>query len=463
MTSLLLDLIRGTLGALFIIYTVVAVTHYVLQLVISHRVWRQQRSAAFAAEHPPLDVAVDVIIPVYNEAADVLEGCVRSVLAQIHDGLLRIFVVDDGSPNRAALDPLYEQLEADGVIVVRSPRNIGKRHAQALVLPLGTAPIIVTVDSDTVLASDAVAMLTRQFDNPKTGAVTGFVSVTNRRDNVLTRIQYLRYWMAFNQERAAQSAYRTVLCCSGPLAAYRREIIEKVKDAYLTQSYGGVPCTFGDDRHLTNLVLNEGYDTLFDSEARCHTLVPDNIRQFLKQQLRWNKSFYRELIWTMPYIGTKPLWTQFDFACQVAMPVMLTVTASTALIIGIASSPLYLLHYAAVVAIAASIRATYGAIRMRDPGFYLFLVYGFVSAVVLLTVRLRALMTLTETLWGTRGPVVAANAATNAVFDGAWRAGLRLTTMQTAEPVRAQLDNGCLHAMASPNANFCKACGQRLN
>ena len=471
MTTLFLDLARNVLAVLFLVYTVVAITHYVLQLRYAHATYRRQRDPAFAETYPDLPIAVDIIIPVYNEEPDLLAACIDSALSQDHPGRIQVIVVDDGSPNRALMEPIYSSAEAGGAIVIRSPRNVGKRHAQALALPRCAGDIVVTLDSDSVLAADAVRRLTRQFVDPRVGAATGFVDVSNDRLNLLTKIQRVRYWMAFNQERAAQTAFRTVMCCSGPLAAYRTEVLRSVADAYLNQRYGGVDCTYGDDRHLTNLVLGQGYDTVFDSGAVAYTNVPTSLRQFLRQQLRWNKSFYRELVWTLPFLSSRPWYTRFDVASQVMMPVMLTVTAASAIIVGTLGSPLYLLRYLVMIAIAAAIRATYAAWRERDAHFYLFILYGYMSAFLLMSVRLVALSTLTDARWGTRGPeptngtrarilqaspmvpamagasagatagVIAAPvaapvaAAPATPFDGAWRAGLVERHMMQATPM----------------------------
>src|SRR6185436_11790392 len=155
----------------------------------AHMTYRRQRSPAFAADHPALDVAVDILVPVYNEDPALLEACLASAVSQDHRGPVQLVVVDDGSPNRAALDAIYDRYEELGARIIRSPTNVGKRRAQALALRLCTAEILVTLDSDSVLKPDAVRMLTRQFADPKVGAATGFVDVSNRTANLLTRIQ----------------------------------------------------------------------------------------------------------------------------------------------------------------------------------------------------------------------------------------------------------------------------------
>jgi hyaluronan synthase len=400
MTSV--DLLVRLLGVVFAIYTGLAATHFVVQLIFANRTYRQQARPAFAGAYPPNALAVDVVVPVYNESLDDLVACTESILAQRHLGRVNLIVVDDGSLNRAELTPLYDGLRLRGATVILASRNAGKRGAQYLGFQALTGDIVVTVDSDTRLAPDAVAMITRQFSDPRVGGVTGDVRVTNAGRNLLTRLIGLRYWMAFHQERAAQSWFRRVLCCSGPLSAYRRNVIDRVMDRYIAQSFRGRTCTYGDDRHLTNLVLADGNDTLFDSGARATTNVPFAIRQYLRQQLRWNKSFYRELLWTLPMFGRLPIYIRFDLVVQTILPVLMSLSVLTALVYSVLFSTEHLLRYALFVAALALLRSTYGAIRERRPAFLLFVLYGFVHVTLLVPLRAVALMTLSDNRWGTR-------------------------------------------------------------
>src|SRR5205814_4221686 len=64
---------------------------------------------------------------------------------------------------------------------------------------------------------------------------------------------------------------------------------------------------------------------------------------------------------------------------------------------------------------AAGIRITYAVVRERDLRMYLFVFFGFVSAFLLLSVRLVAMSTLTDARWGTRGPVRARTSSSGPV------------------------------------------------
>ena len=261
---------------------------------------------------------------------------------------------------------------------------------------------MVTIDSDTIVDTDGITEIVRAFEDERVGAVTGDVGVTNRRANLLTRLIDMRYWVAFNQERAAQSSFRTVLCCSGPLAAYRRRVLERVWSRYIGQTFRGIDCTYGDDRHLTNLVLSEGFDTIFVPFAHAITNAPEDVPSYLRQQLRWNKSFYRELLWTLPFLLRRSPYMVFEVLVQTALPLLLTLAVASSLGFAVVEDPWRLLRYGVVIAVMAVVRCSYAIYRTRRISFLLFVFYGFLHLALLVPTRMRALFTLTDNRWGTR-------------------------------------------------------------
>jgi hyaluronan synthase len=405
-TSLGSQLLSGALHSVFVLYSVVVMSHFVLQTFLAERMFRAAKREQGRERDPEWAPAVDVVITAYNEEARSLEACLRSLVDQDYTGALCVYVVDDASPNRAELQSIYDQYGAlPGWRVLLPAENRGKRHAQDAAFALCCGEIVVTIDSDTVVDPDGVRELVAAFAAPTVGAVTGDVGVMNANVNLLTRLIAMRYWVAFNQERAAQSRFRTVLCCSGPLAAYRRSVLDLVWDDYTNQTFRGVPCTYGDDRHLTNLVLGAGYDTLFVPFAHAITNAPETLKAYLPQQLRWNKSFYREILWTLPFLGRRSPYMAFEVTVQTFLPLLLTLAVASALVVSVAENPRYLFHYAATIAVMALIRSSYALYRTRDLRFLLFVVYGFLHVALLVPMRMRALVTLTDNRWGTRTTV----------------------------------------------------------
>ncbi len=252
-----------------------------------------------ASADPVPDCVVGGVITIHNEDPAVFSRCLNSLLAQTRPPDY-LTVVDDGSTKQDCL--LVAQARADafrdqGVIyrVIRHPRNLGKREGLANGFRAAwDADVYLCVDSDTLLKADAVEKALAYFANPRVQAVTGCVLAANWSTNLLTRLIDLRYANAFLCERAAYSRLGSVLCACGSIALYRGPTARKYLSDFLSQQFLGRPCTYGDDRRLTYYCLREG-QALLAPDAVAWTMVPETMGHFLRQQLRWSKSFFARL------------------------------------------------------------------------------------------------------------------------------------------------------------------------
>src|SRR3989338_4949276 len=162
---------------------------------------------------------VSIIIPFYNEKAELLVSAVKSALECA--GEKEIIVVDDGSTSLEAYFSLKKLQQNIHFQLVRYNQNKGKRHAQLLGFRIAKYPIIVTLDSDTILDKYSLQNLIKPFSDKNVGATTGQLKILNRNKNFLTRLISARYWNAFNFERRSQSMLNAIVCCTGPISAYR--------------------------------------------------------------------------------------------------------------------------------------------------------------------------------------------------------------------------------------------------
>jgi cellulose synthase/poly-beta-1,6-N-acetylglucosamine synthase-like glycosyltransferase len=341
-----------------------------------------------------------VVVPCFNEDPALLEACCRSVAGQDYPGPMRVWLVDDGSRNRDALTAVYERWADRGWTVRLLDRNTGKRAAQDEGVRWGSGELVVLMDSDTVLAPDAVRQAAVRFRDPQVGAVSGSVGVLNAPTNLLTRLIHHRYRLRFQVERPAQGFFTSLLCCSGPFAVYRRSLLAGLWPRYLTQTFAGVRCTNGDDLHLTNLVLATGRQVVFEPRAIASTWVPRSLPQYLRQQLRWNRSFYRELRWTFAGIRSRHPYLALDVLARALLPLLLAAAlvllAGEGLLVGWELLAVDLTLALAMVTLTAAFLLAHGA---STP---FLLLYGPLHVVLLVPVRIYALATLTSSRWETR-------------------------------------------------------------
>jgi N-acetylglucosaminyltransferase len=363
---------------------------------------RQRRMAAEGRElaiMPSRDCgpppSVDVIVTCYNERPGILDQCLRSLHAQDYRGRIRVWVVDDGSANRAELLPVLAGNARPGWQVLLSDGNYGKRVAQALALREGRGQIVVTVDSDTVLASDGIRRIVAPFRRRRVGAVTGSLRALNADASWLAQAIDTRYELLCERERAAQGFNGSVLCCAGPFSAFRRTAVQQVLERYLGRRRSG------DDLELTNLVLEAGYRSEYQPDAKAWTQVPATVSEFALQQRRWNRSFYRELPRMLRIVARRRPYMRLDLTARALSPVLLAgallATGSDAL-----RAPERLAFD--VVALALMALASVELLpSLREPSGRRFaLRYGLVFVMLLLPVRCWAGATVLRDRWGTR-------------------------------------------------------------
>ena len=394
------QLVVLALRGVFLLYVTLVLLHSTLERVYAQRSRRQRRARPDPVPEPAWWPAVDVVIPCFNEDPALLEACCRSVAGQDYRGRLQVWLVDDGSANRDALLAVYERWADKGWNVWLLDGNTGKRAAQDEGVRRGGGELVVLMDSDTVLAPDAVRQAAAGFGDDQVGAVSGSIGVLNAPTNLLTRLIYQRYRLRFQVERPAQGFFTSLLCCSGPFAVYRRSLLAELWPRYLNQTFGGVRCTNGDDLHLTNLVLATRRQVLFEPRAVASTWVPRSLPLYLRQQLRWNRSFYRELRWTFAGIRTRHPYLALDVLARALLPLLLAAAlvllASEGLLAGWELLAADLSLAVAMLCVSAAFLLVHGA------SVPFLLLYGPLHMVLLVPVRGGALLTLASPRWETR-------------------------------------------------------------
>ncbi|MCM2386715.1 glycosyltransferase [Streptomyces albipurpureus] len=372
-------------------------------------------------------LSVTAVITVYNEDPMTFARCLDSLLRQTRPPQ-NLVVVDDHSADPRALDHARSAAVTEafaragiGYQVIAFPANRGKRHALAAGFRAHPeADIFLGVDSDTVLDEAAVDEGTLPFVSPDVNAVTGLVGALNARTNLLTRLIDLRYANAFLYERAAYSLLGSVLCCCGSLAFYRAEVIRANLDDFLTQRFLGRAATFGDDRRMTNYCLQTGR-VLLQPTALARTLVPETLGHYLRQQIRWNKSFVRESLWAVKTApaGRPAFWLSLlELTSWISFTTLLLIALVLTPIHANAHILLLYLVYAMLVGYARSVRYLEADHPNGMPWaerlgtFLLAPLYALLHLTLLLWVRLYSLATLKDNGWGTRESVEVALTAT---------------------------------------------------
>jgi len=270
------------------------------------------------------------MVAVYNEEK-IIEQCVLSLLRQTYENIEIIFVNDCSRDKTGEILDRYAA--SHNIRVIHLEKNAGKKRALGRAMMEAKGEIFAFSDSDSLWAPDAIEKVVAIFNaDPLVGAVSGHCRVLNAKDTIWTRIQDSWYEGQFSIRKAFESVFGAVTCVSGPLAVFRRAAVYNYIPAWENDSFLGQEFKFATDRTMTGFVLGsrfigkrlkekyadspfvhdcdyppQEWKVVYCKSARAWTNVPDSLRRILQQQIRWKKSFIRNIFFTGAFYWKKPL------------------------------------------------------------------------------------------------------------------------------------------------------------
>jgi cellulose synthase/poly-beta-1,6-N-acetylglucosamine synthase-like glycosyltransferase len=389
-----------------------------------------------------------VVVPVVDEPEDLFRDVIGRMVDQ-QPG--EIIVVINGKPN-PVLQAICEEF-APLVTWTHTPIP-GKRNAVMIGTELSTGDITVLVDSDTVWTPGTLSELVKPFAQANVGGVTTRQRILEPERSWITR------WAENSRalySMPAQSVLGQIGCLPGRTIAFRREILVRVMDKFMTEKFMGVFLEVSDDRTLTNLTLKEGYRTVYQYTSLVYTDAPLQIKKLFKQQLRWARGSQYNTLRMMPWmLGHAPMLA-FFFAMDIVLPfVLLGVVGGwifdgvthrgTNLYIGILHEYGFRSGVIAIVALMICSSVLSMAIRQmrhlsEKPSDFLRLpVFIIVSTFFLMPIRIIGFFRMGHSAgWGTRAGAYTGGVVTEEVADEVERRDeLQATPLETLE---AQFDD----------------------
>ncbi|MHA2407298.1 MAG: glycosyltransferase [Candidatus Ranarchaeia archaeon] len=223
---------------------------------------------------------ISVIVPAYNEAKTI-GSCIESLQALNYPNY-DITVIDDGSTDNT----FEEASHFKGVKLVKQ-ENQGKPSALNNGIRSSTGEIIVTVDADTTIDKDALGAIAERFvSNDQLGALAGNVKVCPE-PKIINAIQSAEYALGINLIRKGQSVLGCVMIVPGPIAALKREAVEKVGNFS--------DDTFAEDFDITVKILKSGYRVEYEERSLAYTDAPKSTEDLIKQRRRWYRGMMQVL------------------------------------------------------------------------------------------------------------------------------------------------------------------------
>lgn len=258
-----------------------------------------------------------VVVPVVDEPVDLFRDVLRRMVDQ-QPGEIIVVINGDRNP---ALEGVCEEL-APLVRWVHTPIP-GKRNAVKVGTELSTGEITVLVDSDTVWTEGTLVELLRPFVDESVGGVTTRQRILEPERSWITRwADWLENSRAL-YAMPAQSVLGQVGCLPGRTIAFRRHILMRVMDKFMTERFMGVFLEVSDDRTLTNLTLKAGYRTVYQHTSLVYTDAPLRLKKLAKQQLRWARGSQYNTLRMLPWMLAHAPVLAFFFVLDIVLPFLL--------------------------------------------------------------------------------------------------------------------------------------------
>lgn len=293
---------------LFVVYVGLIWGLWVIKVALSshYRPWTE-----------PYDTTTSVVIPVVDEPLDLFRDVLHRITEQQP---LEVIVVING-PRNPELEEVCDEF-APLVQWTWTP-IAGKRNAVMVGTQASRGEIVALVDSDTIWMEGALVEMVKPFADDMVGGVTTRQRILEPKRHFLTR---WADWMENNRAlyaMPAQSVLGSVGCLPGRTIAFRRHVLLKAMDDFMTQRFLGVFLEVSDDRTLTNLTLKQGYRTVYQSTSLVYTDAPVKMKKLRKQQLRWARGSQYNTARMLPWmLMHTPLLALF-FVADIVLPFLL--------------------------------------------------------------------------------------------------------------------------------------------
>ena len=264
---------------------------------------------------------VTVLVPCFNEGEAIRKTIERIFSSGYPNEKLEVVCVNDGSKDDSLVHMLAAQTRHPHLVVVNFEKNRGLCHGWGVGTFLARGEFMVCVDSDTFVFPGSLHKLMQGFVDPSVGGISGHCDIENANVNTLTRLQDVRYYFSYKIMKAAESVFGVVSCLPGCFSAYRRTCVLAVMDKWINATVLGEHGNFADDRSLTNQILRD-YRIIYDDQALATTICPENWKQYIKQQARWERSYLREIWKTGKFIWRKHPVPALSWYAMMWMPIV---------------------------------------------------------------------------------------------------------------------------------------------
>jgi len=222
---------------------------------------------------------VSVIIPAYNEEANILRTLKSAYEIDYPKNKIEIIVVDDGSKDKTR-EIISEYIKDKPTCQLLHHENRGKAASMNRALALAKGEFFACLDADSFVDAQTLRKMLSLYyktDDPRLAIITPAMKVYKPK-NLLQKVQWLEYLIIILISRIS-SHLDSLYVAPGPFSLYKTEIIRKM---------GGFDeKNIVEDQEIAYRIQKNHYKMRQCPDGYVYTTAPHKIKPFYKQRRRW--------------------------------------------------------------------------------------------------------------------------------------------------------------------------------
>ncbi len=289
------------LEILFLASAALIMAYVIRHFIFAFTVLRKPQARAEPADYwkTAYEPMVTVLIPACDEDRVIGRALQRMTELTYPKDKLQIIAIDDASKDdtRRIADH-YAGIHSQIEVLHRDENEGRKGKASALNASLRRAKgeIIVCFDADYYPQKDILEKITKEFADPKVGAVQGRVTVLNEPKNLVTRLVSLERIGGYRVDQQARDNLGLIPQFGGTAGGVRRDLLERLG--------GWDESMLAEDTDLTFSICLAGCKVRYRNDAECYEEAVESWRAYWRQRYRWSKGHMQCAFKHMPKVLT---------------------------------------------------------------------------------------------------------------------------------------------------------------
>ncbi len=221
-----------------------------------------------------LEPSVSIVISAFNEEKDIEKKLLNLLNLNYPEEKLEILIGSDGGSDQT--DEIVMRFRSTRVRFFRFIKNSGKPQVLNALTDEAKGEIIVFTDSRQEFDREAIYALTKNFEDPKVGCVSGELYFKSSADSSAAISDGMdAYWRYEKWLRKKESELSSMLGATGAIYAIRKALRPKLPADVLV-----------DDMYIPFSIIQKGYRAVFESEAQAFDRPSEKGEQELKRKTR---------------------------------------------------------------------------------------------------------------------------------------------------------------------------------